>query len=80
MAGSALAAAAIVSFTVTNSTVAAGDVVHVQHDTIGAIGGYTVMPNTSANGSFRISVRNNTAASLSEAIVIRFVVIKATTT
>ena len=77
MHNAALAAAAIVSFVVTTNQVAAGDVVHIQHDTVGAIGGYTVMPNTSANGSFRVSVRNNTAGSLSEAIVLRFVVIKA---
>lgn len=77
MNGAALAAATIVSFTVTNSTVAATDVIHAQHDTIGTIGGYTVMPNTSAAGSFRLTIRNNTAGSLSEAIVIRFAVIKA---
>ncbi len=80
MNGAALAAAAIVTFTVTNSTVAATDVIHAQHDTVGAIGGYTIMPNTSAAGSFKISVRNNTAGSLSEAIVIRFAVIKAAVT
>ena len=79
MNGAALAAATIVSFTVTNSTVAATDVVHIQHDTVGAIGGYTVMPNTSAAGSFRVSVRDNTAGSLSEAIVLRFAVVKAVT-
>ena len=79
MNGAALAAATIVSFTVTNSFMAATDVVHVQHDTIGAIGGYTVMPNTSAAGSFRVSVRNNTAGSLSEAIVLRFAIVKAVT-
>ena len=77
MNGAALAAATIVTFTVTNSSVAATDVIAVQHDTVGAIGGYTVMANTSAAGSFRISVRNNTAGSLSEAIVLRFAVIKA---
>lgn len=77
MSNAALAAAAIVSFVVTNSFMEAGDVVHIQHNTIGAIGGYMVMPNTSAAGSFRVSVRNNTAASLSEAIVLRFVIIKA---
>lgn len=79
MNGAALASAAIVTFTVTNNTVAATDVVHVQHDTVGTIGGYTVMPNTSASGSFKISLRNNTAGSLSEAIVLRFAVIKAVT-
>lgn len=73
----ALAAAAIVTFTVTNSTVAATDVPYVTHDTVGTIAGYTVIGNTSAAGSFKVSVRNNTAGSLSEAIVLRFAVIKA---
>lgn len=77
MHNAALAAAAIVCFTVTNSFMGATDVVHMQHDTVGAIGGYTVMPNTSAAGSFRCCVRNNTAGSLSEAIVLRFAIFKA---
>ena len=77
MHGAALAAGAIVSFVATNSEVAATDVIIIQHDTVGEIGGYTVMSNTSAAGSFRVSVRNNTAGSLSEAIVLRFAVIKA---
>ena len=77
MNGAALAAAAIVSFTVTNNTVAETDVIYVQHDTVGTLGAYMVTPNTSAAGSFRITIRNNTAGSLSQAIVLRFVVIKA---
>jgi len=36
-----------------------------------------VMPNTSAAGSFKISLRNNTAGSLGEALVLRFAIIKA---
>lgn len=79
MNGAALAAATIVTFTVTNSTVAATDVIIVQHDNTGTTGAYTISANTSAAGSFKISVRNNTAGSLSEAIVIRFTVIKAVT-
>jgi hypothetical protein len=80
MNGAALAAAGIVTFTITNSFVAATDVIHVQHDSVGTIGGYTVMPNTPAAGSFKITVRNNTAGSLSEAIVLRFAIIKAVVT
>ncbi|MDD5129592.1 MAG: hypothetical protein PHS66_00845 [Candidatus Omnitrophica bacterium] len=79
MNGAALAAATIVSFTVTNSTVAANDVIVTQHNSVGTIGAYTITANTPAAGSFQISVRNNTAGSLSEAIVIRFAVIKAVT-
>ncbi len=77
MNSAALAAAAIVTFTVTNTLVAATDVIYAQHDSVGTTGGYTISPNTSASGSFKISVRNNTAGSLSEAIVLRFVVWKA---
>lgn len=75
----ALAADTAVTFTVTNSSVAATDVIVVQHDSGGTIGAYTVTPNTPAAGSFKITVRNVTAGSLSEAIVIRFVVLKAVT-
>jgi len=77
MNGAALAAATIITFTVTNTLVAATDSVCIQHDSVGTIGGYTIMPNTMAEGSFKISVRNNTAASLSQAIVLRFAIIKA---
>jgi hypothetical protein len=77
MNGAALAAGTIVTFTITDSFVAATDVIHVQHDSVGTIGAYTIMPNTPAAGSFKISVRNNTAGSLSEAIVLRFAIIKA---
>lgn len=78
--GAALAAAGIVTFTVTNNTVAATDIVAIQHDSAGTTGAYTVMPNTMAAGSFKVSVRNNSAGSLSEAIVLRFAVIKAVIT
>lgn len=72
----ALAAATIVTFTVTDSTVAANDVIVMQHTSGGTVGAYTVMPNTSAAGSFKVTIRNNTAGSLGEALVLRFVVIK----
>lgn len=73
----ALASAAIVTFTVTNSTTAANDVIFTQHDSGGTVGAYTITANTPAAGSFKITVRNNTAGSLSEAIVIRYATIKA---
>lgn len=77
MNAAALAAGAVVTFTVTNNKVAATDVIARQHDSGGTIGAYTIEPNTMAAGSFKFAVRNNTAGSLSEAIVIRFAVIKA---
>jgi hypothetical protein len=78
MNGAALAAATIVSFTLTNTTIAATDFVLVQHSSVGTLGGYTCTA-TPAAGSATIYVRNNTAGSLSEAIVLQFVVIKAVT-
>jgi hypothetical protein len=72
----ALAAGAIVSFTVTNSTMAATDVVAINHSSGGTLGAYTVMPNTPAAGSFRVTLRNNTAGSLGEALVLRFAIIR----
>ena len=76
MNGAALAAAAEVSFTVTNNQVAATDAVIVNHASAGTGGAYAVHAHTIGAGSFRIMVGNMSAGSLSEAIVIRFLVIK----
>lgn len=76
MNGAALAADTSVSFTLTNTTIAAGDMVLVQHDSVGTLGAYNCTA-TPAAGSASITVRNLTPGSLSEAIVLRFVVIKA---
>lgn len=78
MNAAALAAATIVSFTLTNSFIAAGDVLILNHVTTGTRGAYSLNAQCGA-GSAIIYVRNNTAGSLSEAIVIRFAVIKAVT-
>lgn len=78
MVNSALAAAAIVSFTLTNNQIAATDIIHVQHNATGTFGAYTIN-GRSAAGSAVISIRNNTAGALAEAIVIKFIVIKAAT-
>lgn len=74
----ALAAATVVSFTLTNSTIAAGDVLILNHISGGTAGAYTLNAQSAA-GSASINVRNATAGSLSEAIVIAFAVIKAVT-
>lgn len=71
----ALAAATIVSFMFTNSTISATDVMILNHVTTGTRGAYTLNAQCSA-GSAILYVRNNTAASLGEAIVIRYCVIK----
>jgi len=78
MNNAALAADAIVSFTLTNSTIAATDVVSLNHSSGGTAGKY-VLNAQAAAGSASINVTNISAGSLSEAIVIRFAVIKAVT-
>lgn len=65
-----------VTFTVTNSTVAATDVVVVVHDS-GNPGSYVVAANTMAAGSFKITLRNITASPLADVLSLRFAVIKA---
>ena len=76
MNDAALAAAAEVSFTVTNSKVAATDVVVACHGSAGTAGAYIVSANSIAAGSFKITVSNVSGGSLSEAIVINFVALK----
>lgn len=73
--GAALAAATIVSFTLTNTTIGANDLLVLNHSSGGTAGAYTLNAQC-ASGSASINVRNATAGSLSEAIVIRFAVIK----
>lgn len=71
MNGAALAAATIVSFTLTNSTIRAADLLVLNHVSGGTVGSYSLTASCAA-GSATIYVRNNTAGILSEAIVIRF--------
>lgn len=78
MHNAALAAATIVSFVLTNTAIAAGDVVVLNHLSGGTIGSYTLNAQSAA-GSATINVRNNTAGSLGEALVIAFAVVKAVT-
>ena len=77
MNNAALSAAAEVSFTLTNSTIAATDVVYVCISSGATAGAYNVQVDAVAAGSCRISVGNMSAGPLSEAIVLNFVVIKA---
>ena len=76
MNNAALADAAEVSFTVTNSKIAATDVVVACHGSAGTAGAYIVSANGIASGSFKITVSNVSGGSLSEAIVINFVALK----
>lgn len=76
MDDAALAAAAEVSFTLTNSQIAATDVVVVNHGSVATAGAYLVGVSAVASGSCSITVANLTGGELSEAIVLNFVVIK----
>ena len=74
----ALASDTTVSFTLTNTVIEAGDILIMNHISAGTAGSY-LLNAQSAAGSASINVRNITAGSLSEAIVIAFAVIKAVT-
>lgn len=79
MNGAALAAAAEVSFVVTNSACATTDVPVVVIDSVGTVGAYTVTVSAVGAGSFTITLGNVSAGSLSEAVVLNFAIIKAST-
>jgi len=76
MNGAALNADTTVSFTLTNTSIAATDLLVLNHVSGGTAGAY-VLNAQAAAGSASINVRNITVGSLSEAIVIGFAVIKA---
>jgi hypothetical protein len=69
------AAAAPVSFVLTNTYIAATDVLVLNHVSGGTPGAYTLNAQCAA-GSATINVRNNTAGPLSEAIVLQYVLMK----
>ena len=77
MVNSALAAAAEVAFTLTNSTIAANDVVVVSIKSGATAGAYFTSVGAVGAASCSITLGNASAGSLSEAVVINFVVIKA---
>jgi hypothetical protein len=74
-----LAANTAVTFTLTNSTIAATDRIVLNHISGGTFTAYALDAQPGA-GSALIGVRNLTAGSLSEAIVVGFTVIKAANT
>lgn len=65
-----------VSFTFTNSTIAATDTVIAHRQSAGTDDSYSVSVDKTAAGSCRITVWNYSGGSLSEAIVLRVTVIK----
>ena len=78
MDGAILNADTTVSFTLTNTTIAAGDHVVIQHVSGGTVGSY-LCTAVAAAGSAAVYVRNITAGNLTEAPVLKFSVIKAVT-
>jgi hypothetical protein len=75
----ALGAGAEVSFTVSNSTVSATDVVVLNLASGNTADAYTTWVDAVGAGSFRVGLSNLTGGSLSEALVLNFVVIKGVT-
>lgn len=75
MNNASLAGAATVSFTLTNSTIEATDVVVVSAKSGASTGKYTVAVTATAAGSCQISV-TNVGSTAGEALVINFAVIK----
>lgn len=73
-----LAAGTAVTFTLTNSQIAATDILMLNHVSGGTLGNYSFVARCAA-GSATIAVRNVSAGDLAEAVVIAFAVIKATT-
>lgn len=75
MNAASLAADTTASFTVTNTQIAADDVLILNHISGGTPGSYNLNARCAA-GSAVIDVRNITAAPLLEAIVIKYVIVK----
>jgi hypothetical protein len=70
-----LAAAAIVSFVLTNTKIGLGDVLILNHVAGGTLGSYLLNARAAA-GSATIDIFNPTAGALAEALVIQFVLVK----
>jgi hypothetical protein len=75
MNGAALAGNTAVSFTLTNSTISAKDVIILNVGSVGTAGAYTTYVTSMTAGSGVITLRNLTSGSLSEAVVINYAII-----
>jgi hypothetical protein len=75
--GAALNAGALVTFAVSNTTCAAGDVVIACVKSGGTAGAYKVFAGEPSGTGFNLTIKNETAGNLSETLVINFVIIKA---
>ena len=77
-ANDSLASATTTSFVLTNTTLAAGDLLVINHISGGTIGGYTFNASC-GSGTATIYIRNVTNGALAEALVLGFAVIKGVT-
>ena len=77
--GASLTHQTVVSAVWTNSKIAATDVVIINHNSGGTIGAYTFNVSCGAGSATLYITNNQTAGSLSEALVLSFVVIKGVT-
>jgi hypothetical protein len=75
MNGAALAAGAAASFTLTNSLLSVADTVIVNVSGGGTAAAYTAYVSSLATGSAVLTLRNLSAGSLSEAVVLNFAII-----
>lgn len=74
-----LADATTVSFTVTNTKVAAADGIIVNHASGGTAGAYLVWAHSIGSSAYAISIRNVSGGPLAEALVLNVTVIKGAT-
>jgi threonine dehydratase len=72
MNGAALAGNTAVSFTLTNNLISGNDTIIVNISGGGTVGAYTTYISSMTTGSAVVTLRNLTAGSLSEAVVINF--------
>jgi hypothetical protein len=75
MNGAALAGNTAVTFTLTNSTISANDAIIVNVSGGGTAAAYTTYISSMTAGSAAITLRNLTAGSLSEAVIINYATI-----
>ena len=72
MNGAALAGNTAVSFTLTNNLISGNDTIIVNISGGGTVGAYTTYISSMTTGSAVVTLRNLTAGSLSEAVVINY--------
>ena len=75
MINAALAGNTAVSFTLTNNIISANDAIIVNVSGGGTAGAYTTYISSMTSGSAVVTLRNLTAGSLSEAVVLNFAVL-----